>query len=236
MLNPYPSTATKADLLDLMFEECGRAGYEFDRSPGEDASALRRLDAMMAEWQARGITIGYNFPTTFGQGQPTDKAGIPDAAINTVAAWAAFRIAPGMGKTISAETRKAMADGLAFLRAETATIPEMLLPKSTARGIGWKPWAIWRPFETDDWVDGVTLGDVTVADSTCLAADGYACTVDYTQGAVLTLKADLGKFTLVNGLLTGTGLSAGTYQPILRQTYPGATNSPLDTTLTITVS
>ena len=236
-MNPYPSTALKSDLLDMVFEECGRAGYEFDRSPGEDASALRRIDAMMAEWQAKGINLNYNFPTSFGKGAPTDPTGIPDAAMNTVAAWGAFRIAPGMGKTISPETRKAMADGLAFLAAETATIPTMLYPKTTQKGMGWKPWAIWYPFTTDQWSDTLTLGDATVAETSCLAANGYVCTVGITQGALLTLKDNAGgKFNLVNGILTGSSLSAGTYSPIVRQTFPGATNSPLDTTLTITVS
>lgn len=146
MLNAAPATASKAQLLDLIFEELGRAGYEFDRTPGEEISALRKVDAMLAQWAAEGIVLNYNFPAIFGQGLPTDDLGIPDSAIDTVAAWAAFRVAPGMGKTISPETRKAMADGKAFLRAETAKIPSMRLPRNTARGSGNYPNAIWRPF------------------------------------------------------------------------------------------
>jgi hypothetical protein len=235
MLNPYPSSATKADLLDLVFEECGRAGYEFDRTPGEDASALRRLDAMMAQWAAEGIGIGYNFPAVFGRGQPSDPAGIPDAAIDTVASWAAFRIAPGMGKSLSIESRKAMADGKAFLRAETSEIPWMLFPRTTARGIGNKPRGVWYPFEDQVWDEGITLADACVGNTTCAAIDGYASAVDFTQGAVLSLQDDQGGlFTLVGTMLTGTGLVSGTsYAPVLRQVFPGATNSPWDTTLAI---
>jgi len=237
-LNPYPSTATKAALLDLMFEECGRAGYEFDRSPGEDASALRRLEAMLAEWQGEGVALNYNFPVAFGTSQPTDVAGIPDSTINTVAAWGAFRIAPGMGKTLSAETRKAMADGRAFLRAETSTIPERILPRTTARGIGHKPYSIWRPFADDALVETITLVDLVLSDATALAADDYAATIGgYAQGAQLTLVDDVGgKYVLFGNLLQGAGLSAGTDAPIVRQTLPGATNSPYDTTFAIVVS
>lgn len=239
MLNPYPSTATKAVLLDLMFEECGRAGYEFDRSPGEDASALRRLDALMAEWQAQGIALNYNFPATFGQSQPADAAGIPDSAVNTVAAWGAMRIAPGMGKSISPETRKAMSDGLAFLRAETATIPSMKLPTTTGMGIGKKSWSVWYPFNTDQWpTDPITLVDVVPADTTAKAGIAWATTLSgQAEGAQLVLINSVsGKYTLTGNLLSGVGLTAGTDAPVVRQVLPGAANSPLDTTLAIVVS
>jgi hypothetical protein len=238
VLSLTPSTATKAALLDMIFEECGRAGYEFDRSPGEDASALRRVDAMMAEWQAEGMALAYNFPAVFGTGQPTDVLGIPDSAINTVAAWAAFRIAPGMGKTISSETRKAMADGKAFLRAETSTIPCAQLPRNTARGSGQYPRAIWWPFEVESDDSIITLPDLVLSDASALASAGYAALLlGAPQGASLTLINNVGgKYVLYGNEIIGAGLVAGTDAPIVRQTLPGATNSPHDTTLAIVVT
>lgn len=239
-VNPYPSTATKAVLLDMMFEECGRAGYKFDRDAGEDVSALRRLDGLMAEWQARGIRLNYNFPAAFGQGKPTDSAGIPDAALNAVALWGAMRIAPGMGKTLSPETRKAMAEGYSWLAAETATIPDMAFPENTARGMGHKPWSIWRPFEPSNTPssDPVTLADLVLADATAPLGSVYATVLSgYPDGCQLALTDDASaKFTLSGNLLRGVNLTAGTYHPVVSQIDPRAANSPYATTLTIVAS
>jgi len=237
-LNPYPSTATKSQLIDLVFEELGRAGYDFDRTPNEELSVLRKADALMAQWQAQGCNLNYNFPATFGGGLPTDQIGIPDSAIDTVAMWVAFRVAPGIGKSISAETRKAMAEGKSFLFAQTATIPEMKLPKTTATGIGWKPWNIWFPFETDSWADNVTLSDLTLSNASALAAGNYATTVNTAVSqAQMTIASDAsGLFTLQGTLLEAAALPAGTYSLTIRQTFPGATNSPYDTVLTVTAS
>jgi len=233
-LNPYPSTATKAQLIDMVFEELGRAGYDFDRTPNEEVSVLRKADALMAQWQAQGCSLDYNFPATFGQGLPSDAMGIPDSAMDTVAMWVAFRAAPGMGKTITAETRKAMAEGKAFLFAQTASIPEMKLPKTTATGIGWKPWNIWFPFETDSWSDTVTLSDVTLSDASAVATSDYAARViSAIPQAQFTLTDASGLFTLQGGLLEASALPAGTYSMTIRQTFPGASNSPYDTVLTV---
>ena len=240
MLNPLPSTATKALILDLMFEECGRAGYEFDRTSSEDASALRRLDALMSEWQAQGIYLNYNFPAVLGQSQPTDAAGVPDAVVNTVALAGALRIAPGMGKTLSPETRKALADGIAFVRAETATIPSALFPRTTPSGLGNKPWSIWYPFEREASVsvDQTVLADLVISDATAPTGSTYAAVLSgYPQGVQLQLTNSVGgKYTLNGNLLQGVNLTAGTDAPIVTQVLPGATNSPYATAFAIVVS
>ncbi len=237
MLNPYPSTATKGQVADLIAEELGRAGYDFDIQPGETLSWLRKMDAMLAQWQAQGIALNYNFPTVFGNSQPTDMMGVPDAALDTIAAWTALRVAPGIGKTMSQESRKAMADGKAFLFAETATIPTMIVPKTTAVGIGWAPWNIWLPFATDDWDDTIALADLALSDAACAAGGNYAAIVGpLTQGAQLVLIDTSGLFTLTGSLITATALPAGIYTFTVRQILPGAVTSPYDTALTVTAS
>lgn len=141
-----PSTATKRTILDMMFEEAGLAGYVFDRTPAQDNSALRKLDGMMAEWEVQGIRLNYNFPSSFGQGDPDETSGIPDWAINAAALGAAFRVFPGMGKTASPETRAALNSGMILLRAQTAVIPNRGPADGTPRGSGNKPWSTWYPF------------------------------------------------------------------------------------------
>mgnify|MGYP003525752305 CR=1 FL=1 len=50
---------TKRQFVTQAFEEIGLAAYVFDLTPEQLQSALRRLDSMMASWNAKGIRLGY---------------------------------------------------------------------------------------------------------------------------------------------------------------------------------
>ena len=54
----------KRQFISAAFEEIGLASYVFDLQPEQLQSALRRLDAMMADWNAKGIRLGYPAPRT----------------------------------------------------------------------------------------------------------------------------------------------------------------------------
>lgn len=145
----YPSTNTKRQLVEMAFEEIGLAGYEFDATPEEQASTLRRLDALMAEWAGPGVNldVGYNFPPIMGGSDLDDASGVPDFAMNIVAIKLAIRIMPAIGKTMSPETSQAMSAGWTGLRNALAVIPNRTLPRRTIRGAGAKPWGTWNPFQ-----------------------------------------------------------------------------------------
>lgn len=145
-----PSTSSKSDIIQMAFEEAGQPGYEFDATPEEVISNLRKLDALMAEWKADGIDLNYNFPAVFGQGDLNDPSGIPDASINGVAAWLGFRYMPTQGKVAGAATIGALAMAKSSIRAQTLKIPTMRIPSWTPRGIGNKPWSTYYPFIFDD--------------------------------------------------------------------------------------
>ncbi len=133
-INLPGSGPPKRDIIDMAYEECGRAIY--DTTPEEIATALRRLDAMMAEWKGhRGIDLGYIQPD-YGVGTPTDPSGIPFETLETVALYLALRIAPTMGKTLSAETKAAMARSLMTLQSVYAVIPSAIMPNGTPAGSG----------------------------------------------------------------------------------------------------
>lgn len=123
----------KRDIIELAFDDCGMAGYEFDRTPEEQSMALRKLNAMMMEhpW----VHLGYDQPS-YGVGQAEGGSGIPDFAINAVAQYLALRIAPGMGVTLSPEYKATMARSLLNLQSELAVIPTICLPGNTVRGAG----------------------------------------------------------------------------------------------------
>jgi P22 tail accessory factor len=144
----YPSTTTKGQVVAAAFEEIGLAGYEFDVTPDENASALRKLDSLMARLQGPGsnLPLGYNAPAAIGQSQPTDASGIPDLAFEYVGIELALAIMPAIGKTMSAETRQRLNIARRDTRNALTVIPDRALQPSTARGAGAKPWSTWWPY------------------------------------------------------------------------------------------
>lgn len=142
----FPQTTTKRAIVEMAYEEATLAGYEFDQSPEEWMSALRRLDTLMAQWAASSLDLGYNFPAAIGQGDLDDEAGIPDLAVNAVAISLALRVYPTLGKTMSGETRVALAQGMVAVRAWCAVLPERSLANKTPIGAGNKPWSTYQPF------------------------------------------------------------------------------------------
>jgi len=87
---------TKGELASIALEEIGIAEYEYDISPEQKQSVIRRLDMMMAEWNKRGILL--SFPISKIQNsQSTDDTNIPDWAWEAVVLNLAIRIAHHMG-------------------------------------------------------------------------------------------------------------------------------------------
>lgn len=136
----------KRDVIQLAFEECGQAGYEFELTPEEYDSALRRMNTLLAEWRdGLGIDLGYNFPP-YGNGNGDDESGLPDGAVNAVATHLALRIAPSIGKTMPPEAKQAMSGAMSILRAKYQTTPTRELGRQTMRGQGNRFWNGPRPY------------------------------------------------------------------------------------------
>lgn len=145
----FPSTTTKGQLQDMAFEEIGLAGYAFDATAEEQASGLRRLDSLMARWAGPGmhLDVGYNFPTAVGNSNRADVSGVPDMCLDAVVVELALATAPGIGKTLSLETRVRYQQSMTATRAAFAIIPERSLPFSAPRGAGNKPRSSWWPYQ-----------------------------------------------------------------------------------------
>jgi hypothetical protein len=127
---------TKREIVDEAFSEIALLGYEFDITPEEQQTALRRLDTMMATWEARGIRIGYAFPASPGDSSLDSDSGLPDKAIETVYLSLAVRIAASFGKVLSGDTRANAKDGFAALLWDAARPQEQQLPGTLPRGSG----------------------------------------------------------------------------------------------------
>ena len=126
----------KREIIQQAYAECGQAGYEWELTPEEYDVALRRLDALLAEWRgAYGVELGYNFPA-LGGGSPEDESGLANTAVQVVVGMLALRIAPTIGKTISAETRAILASSFAAMRSAFNCPPRVRLDNRTPAGAG----------------------------------------------------------------------------------------------------
>lgn len=158
---------TKRQLIDEAFAELALQGYEFDITPEEQQTALRRLDTMMATWEARGVRIGYAFPSSPDDSDPDTDSGLPDSAVETAFLNLAIRIAAGFGKQLSPDTKRVAREGFDVLLWAAAQPIEQQQPSTMPRGAGNRIWRnSQRPFfpEPDDSPLGISQGgDLNIA-------------------------------------------------------------------------
>lgn len=132
---------TKQQIIEEAFGELALAGYVFNLAPEDLLSAMRRLNLMMATWQAKGIELGYAFPASADAGDFDDPSGLPDRAIETVILHLAITLAAGRGKQLTGSTlanAKLGFDALMSVAAMPTTT--MSFPDTMPRGSGNKPW------------------------------------------------------------------------------------------------
>jgi hypothetical protein len=132
---------TKRDIINQAFDEIGLAGYVFDLQPQQIESALRRLDAMMATWNGKGVRLGYPLPTSVGDSDVDQAINVPDVAIEAMTLNLAVRIAPSYGKTVSPDTRSIASTAYKGLLSKSVAPVEMQLDNmSIPAGQGNKTW------------------------------------------------------------------------------------------------
>lgn len=127
---------TKRQFIEQAFEEIGLASYVFDLQPEQLASAMRRLDAMIAFWNTRGIRIGYPLPSTPNAGSLDSESGVPDSANQAVILNLAVQLAPSFGKTVSPDTKLNAKEAFKALMSLSTTPSEMQLPSMMPAGAG----------------------------------------------------------------------------------------------------
>lgn len=127
---------TKGELVSMALEEIGIAEYEFDISPEQRQSAIRRLDSMIAEWNARGITLSFPISKIENSG-PDDDSNVPDWAWEAILSNLAIRIAPSYGKQVSIETKATAKHAYTTLCGVFSKPVEMQFP-SMPKGAGYK--------------------------------------------------------------------------------------------------
>jgi hypothetical protein len=137
---------TKRQFVEEAFAELGMAAYTFDLSPQQLDACLRRLDTMMATWNARGIRLGYPLPSSPQDSDLDTETQVPDSANEAIITSLAIRLAPQYGKTVSLDTRTTAKQAYDTLLARAAFPIEQQFPRSLPMGAGQKPWRYDDPF------------------------------------------------------------------------------------------
>lgn len=130
----------KRDYIQLALEELGIADYVFDLEPQALESALRRLDAMMAEWDASGLHLSYPFPSSPGDSDLDQETNVPDIANEAIITNLAIRLAPSYRKQVSPDTKMIAKNAYNTLSRAYAGPEEMRFPDTLPKGAGRKPW------------------------------------------------------------------------------------------------
>jgi hypothetical protein len=158
---------TKRQYVIAAFEEIGLASYVFDLTNNELLSACKRLDAMMAQWNAKGIRLGYPLPSSPDSTSLDADTEVPDAANEAIILNLGIRIAPGYGKSVSPDTKISAKAAYTTLLGWTAQpTPEKQFPRTLPTGAGQKAWR----YDQDPFmpipVDPLTTGGDGVLDLT----------------------------------------------------------------------
>jgi hypothetical protein len=128
---------TKREFITQAFEEIGLAAHVYDITPEQRWSALRRLDAMMAQWNAAGVRVGWGLPSKPDMSDIDEQTNVTDSANEAIYTNLAIRLASGFGKTISPDLKALAFTSYANLLSHLANkIPQRQYPSSTPIGAG----------------------------------------------------------------------------------------------------
>lgn len=105
---------TKRDIINGAFEELGLGAHIYDITPENYASALGRLDGLMAEWSADGAATGYPVMSQPDAATLDDEIGLIMPLREGVIASLALKIAPSFGKSPSPDTMRTANRGRAL--------------------------------------------------------------------------------------------------------------------------
>ncbi len=115
---------SKRQFVVAAFEEIGLAQYVFDLQPEDLQSAVSRLDAMLATWNAHGIRLGYPMSDNPSYADIDAATNVPDMANEAIFTNLGLRLAPMYGKVINPDARVSAKQAyLAMLSKNAEIIP-----------------------------------------------------------------------------------------------------------------
>ncbi len=136
-------TILKVDILNEALEELRIRGITVDPTPEEHDLALRRLEAMAAQWDARTIRAGYLFED---EPDPNTEAGIDIAHQSAFALNLAVRLVPAFNKQVPIELKDLARGALSDLSRATFVPKRTNWPTRHPVGSGNLRSGRWRRF------------------------------------------------------------------------------------------
>lgn len=125
---------TKRQFVRKAFSKIG-LGYAYNLTPEEETDALETLDAMMANWNGRGLRLSYPLPSSPEFSDFDSETNVPDYANEAIILNLAVRI----GQTLGRESQSLRIDANTAYRdvfSRSAVIPQMQYPETMPRGAG----------------------------------------------------------------------------------------------------
>lgn len=130
---------TKKQFVEQAFTELGLASYVFDLQPEQMQTALVRLDALVANWNAKGFRIGWPISAGPDNGDLDQVTECPSFAQEAIYLNLAVRLAPGFGKVVSDDLKRNAHDAYNTLANRFAFPEQLQYPGTLPRGAGNKP-------------------------------------------------------------------------------------------------
>lgn len=131
---------TKRQLIEQAFTVLGMPAYIFDMQPEQEESALWRLDMMIAEWDRRGVRLGYPLPTSPDDSNIEAESNAPDTAVMGIVYNLALLLAGDYGKQIPPSVMTAAYQAKQSLFISAAKPLSQVWPSTMPMGAGNKPW------------------------------------------------------------------------------------------------
>lgn len=130
---------TKRQIITEAFAEIGLGPYQYDRRPEDDQTALRRLNALAAEWSAAGVDLGFPSNNTPGTDDLDADSQVPPHLVRGLICALAVDLCPGYGKAPNPATVRAAATAKDLALSQSVEVPSAVMDRqSVPAGAGHK--------------------------------------------------------------------------------------------------
>lgn len=152
---------TRQQFVEKALGSVGLASFVYDLTPDQLLDSAERLDAMMAQWNGKGIRLGYPLPGSPELTSLSEETNVPDSANEAIFLNLGIRLAPTFGKTVSQDVKLAAREAYLTLLGRAVQPRDRQLPAMPA-GAGHKRTRNAFFSDPPDTVDAGPDGEITL--------------------------------------------------------------------------